>query len=101
MCECFSVIPVNQEESQRNNTLITKVKISEHIMIAENPTAIDYPRQFHTPKAFCAFQRLPGTETPQIPPGWAQREGWGFVCCDCRGFGDREGLSSHLGTCKS
>lgn len=70
-------------------------------MIAKDPTAIDYPRQFHTPKAFCAVQRVPGTEPPRILPVWARREGWGFVCSNCREFGDREGLSSHLGTCKS
>lgn len=56
MCECFSVIPVNQEESQRNNALITKVKISEHIMIGKDPTAIDHPQEFHTQQPFVPFR---------------------------------------------
>lgn len=100
MCQCFSAIPVNQEESQRNNALITKVKISEHIMIAEDPTVIDYPREFHTPRPFVPFRVC----LERKPPGSSRvgtGEGDDFSAVIAGSFGDREGLSSDLGTCKS
>lgn len=71
MCECFSVVPVNQEERQGNNALITKVKISEHIMTAEDPTASDYPGGFTHHGPLC-LQGVPGKERPELRGGHGQ-----------------------------
>lgn len=56
MHNCFSVILVNQEESQRNYTLITKVKIFEDIMIDKDPNVIDYHWEFYTQQSFVPFK---------------------------------------------
>lgn len=56
MHNCFSVILVNQEESQRNNMLITKVKIFEDIMVDKDPNVIDYHGEFYTQQSFVPFK---------------------------------------------
>jgi len=56
MHHCFSVILVNQEESQRNNMLIRKVKIFEDIMIDKDPTVIDCHWEFCTQRSFVPFK---------------------------------------------
>lgn len=50
------MILVNQEESQRNNMLITKVKIFEDIMIDKDPNVIDYHGEFYTQQSFVPFK---------------------------------------------
>lgn len=69
------MVPVNQEESQGNNVLITAVKISEHIMAAEDPTATDHPQSSTHLGLLCPKHK------PTGPAGWALRGCW-FVCSD-------------------
>lgn len=55
-CIIVSLIPVNQEKSQRNNILIIKVKILKDVMIHKGPNVIDYHWEFYTQQSFVSFK---------------------------------------------